>query len=96
FHAALNRQSKTGQSVGANQRVSVPEAIRMFTWNGAYASFEEGQKGSIEPGKLADLVVLSGNILATPHDRIKELKVEQTMIDGKLVYQRQDEEVIQA
>ncbi|MGM0711607.1 amidohydrolase [Brevibacillus parabrevis] len=96
IHAAVNRQSKTGQSVGANQRVSVPEAIRMFTWNGAYASFEEGQKGSIEPGKLADLVVLSGNILATPHDRIKELKVEQTMIDGKLVYQRQDEEVIQA
>ncbi|MGF9826755.1 amidohydrolase, partial [Brevibacillus agri] len=96
IHAAVNRRSKTGQPVGTNQRVTVMEAIRMFTWNGAYASFEEGIKGSIEPGKLADLVVLNGNILSHPHERIKELKVEQTMIDGKIVYQSQDEEVLKA
>ncbi|MGV3135695.1 amidohydrolase [Brevibacillus agri] len=96
IHAAVNRRSKTGQPVGTNQRVTVMEAIRMFTWNGAYASFEEGIKGSIEPGKLADLVVLNGNILSHPHERIKELKVEQTMIDGKIVYQCQDEEVLKA
>ena len=96
IHAAVNRQSKSGQVVGDNQRVSVMEAIRMFTWNGAYASFEEGIKGSIEPGKLADLVVLDGNILETPVERIKERKVAMTMIDGELVYQIQDEEVLQA
>lgn len=96
IHAAVNRQSKSGQAVGDNQRVSVMEAIRMFTWNGAYASFEEGIKGSIEPGKLADLVILDGNILNTPVERIKERKVAMTMIDGELVYQIQDEEVLQA
>jgi len=96
IHAAVNRQSKSGQAVGDNQRVSVMEGIRMFTWNGAYASFEEGIKGSIEPGKLADLVVLDGNILETPVERIKERKVAMTMIDGELVYRIQDEEVLQA
>lgn len=96
IHAAVNRQSKSGQVVGDNQRVSVMEGIRMFTWNGAYASFEEGIKGSIEPGKLADLVVLDGNILDTPKERIKEMKVEMTMIDGEIVYCIQDEEVLQA
>ncbi|MED1782367.1 amidohydrolase [Brevibacillus fortis] len=96
IHAAVNRLSKTGLDVGINQRVSIMEAIRMFTWNGAYASFEEGIKGSIEVGKLADLVVLDGDILATFTDRIKELRVDKTMIDGEFVYQRQDEEVLQA
>jgi predicted amidohydrolase YtcJ len=96
IHAAVNRLSKTGQEVGINQRVSVMEAIRMFTWNGAYASFEEGVKGSIEIGKLADLIVLDGCILDTPTDKIKDLHVELTMIDGELVYQKQDEEVMQS
>ncbi|WNC17344.1 amidohydrolase [Brevibacillus brevis] len=96
IHAAVNRMSKTGQAVGENQRVSVLEAIRMFTWNGAYASFEEGVKGSIEPGKLADLVVLGGDILSVPADRIKDLQVEMTMIDGEFVYQKQEEEVVQS
>ncbi|KQL49384.1 amidohydrolase [Brevibacillus choshinensis] len=96
IHAAVNRLSKTGQEVGINQRVSVMEAIRMFTWNGAYASFEEGVKGSIEIGKLADLIVIDGSILDTPKDKIKDLHVELTMIDGELVYQKQDEEVMQS
>ncbi|MED4750971.1 amidohydrolase [Brevibacillus choshinensis] len=96
IHAAVNRLSKTGQEVGINQRVSIMEAIRMFTWNGAYASFEEGVKGSIEIGKLADLIVIDGCILDTPKDKIKDLHVELTMIDGELVYQKQDEEVMQS
>lgn len=94
IHAAVNRLSKTGQAVGANQRVSLLAAIRLFTWNGAYASFEEGVKGSIEAGKLADLIVLDGNILETAPEGIKDLKVELTMIDGELVYQKQGEEVM--
>ncbi len=60
----------------------------MMTYNGAYASFEEDIKGSLETGKLADLVVLSDSLCDTPGGRIKELKVDMTFIDGKLVYER--------
>jgi cytosine/adenosine deaminase-related metal-dependent hydrolase len=74
--------------VGANQRVGVAEAIRMFTANGAHATFEENIKGSIEAGKLADLVVLDGPILSVESDRIKDLQVETTIIDGEIVYRR--------
>jgi predicted amidohydrolase YtcJ len=59
-------------------------------WNGAYASFEENIKGSIEPGKLADLVVLNGRILDVPPDQIKDLQVEMTIIDGEIVYQKEN------
>ncbi|MFY0545959.1 amidohydrolase [Brevibacillus sp. H7] len=95
IHAAVNRKSKSGQEVGAIQRVSVMEAIRLYTWNGAYASFEEDIKGSIEPGKLADLVVLNDRILDVSAECLKDLYVEMTFIDGKVVYQKQPEEVIE-
>lgn len=76
IHAAVNRLSKTGQEVGVHQQVSVMEAIRMFTWNGAYASFEEGVKGSIsiEVGKLADLIMLDGRMLDTPKERSRNYR----------------------
>ena len=64
------------------------DAIRMYTYNGAYASLEEKIKGSIEPGKLADLVILSGNILDTPVEELKSLKADMTVIDGQIVYER--------
>jgi len=64
----------------------VLEAIRLYTWNGAYASFEEKIKGSIETGKLADLVVLNEPILNVSTERIKDLQVTMTLIDGKVVY----------
>ena len=60
----------------------------MYTYNGAYASLEEKIKGSIEPGKLADLVILSGNILDTPVEELKSLKADMTVIDGQIVYER--------
>ena len=60
----------------------------MYTYNGAYASLEEDIKGSIEPGKLADLVVLSENILETPVEKIKSVKADMTVIDGEIVYER--------
>mgnify|MGYP001177952599 CR=1 FL=1 len=93
IHVAVNRKSQTGQEVGANQRISVLEAIRLYTWNGAYASFEEDIKGSIEPGKLADLVVLNGRILDVPKEQIRELEVEITMIDGNIVYKKEGIEI---
>ena len=82
----MNRKSESGKEIGANQRISVLEAIRLYTWNGAYASFEEKIKGSIETGKLADLVVLNEPILNVSTERIKDLQVTMTLIDGKVVY----------
>ena len=60
----------------------------MYTTDAAYAGFEEDRKGSIEAGKLADLVVIDRDILTIPEDRIKDIKVEMTLIDGKIVYQK--------
>jgi predicted amidohydrolase YtcJ len=88
IHVAVNRRSQSGNLVGESQRVSVMEAIRLFTWNGAYASFDEDIKGSIEVGKLADLVVLSDQILSVPDERIKELEVEMTLIDGEVLFEQ--------
>ncbi len=88
IHAAVNRQSETGENVGKNQRVSIMDAIRLYTINGAYASFEENIKGSLEINKLADMVVLSGPILKCRAECIKEMMVEMTMVDGKIVYER--------
>jgi len=86
IHASVNRESNEGQPVGKNQCIEIMEAIRAYTWNGAYASFDEDIKGSIEPGKLADLVVLNSSILKEEKNRIKEMKVEMTMIDGEILY----------
>lgn len=70
------------------QRITVMEAIRAATWNGAYSSFEEDAKGSLEPGKLADMVVLSGDILAADPMDIHKLRVDLTIIDGEVVFDR--------
>ena len=66
-------------------------AIRSFTINGAYASFEEDRKGSIEVGKLADLVVLNESILSGEAERILSLKPTLTVINGEIVYRGEDE-----
>ena len=68
--------------------VPVAEAIRAYTMGSAYASFEEKIKGSIEPGKLADLVVLSDDILQIDPVAIAKTKVQMTIFDGKLIYER--------
>lgn len=90
IHAAVNRKTIGEKSVGENQRIEIMEAIRAYTWNGAYASFEEDQKGSIEAGKLADFVVLDSSILNQDKCLIKELKVELTMIGGEVLYDSQN------
>ncbi|CAG9613337.1 N-substituted formamide deformylase [Bacillus rhizoplanae] len=87
IQAAVNRKSKQGQEIGNDQTVSVTEAIRAYTWNGAYASFDEQYKGSIEVGKLADLVILDGSILQAAPADIADLPVHMTIIDGEIVYQ---------
>lgn len=85
IHMAVNRVTQTGQKISQNEKISVEEAIRMYTYNGAYASFDENIKGSLELGKLADLVVLSENILKCNPKKIKEIVVDMTMIGGKVI-----------
>jgi predicted amidohydrolase YtcJ len=88
MHLAVNRTTQTGQKIGAEYRVSREDALRMFTQKGAYASFEEDKKGSIEAGKLADLVVLSKDFTAIADEDIKNVRADMTMIGGKIVYKR--------
>lgn len=88
MHLAINRTTQGGNIINEDERVSILEALKMFTYNGAYASFEEDVKGTIEIGKLADLVVLSDSLLDTPDDKIKDLEVNLTMIDGEIVYSK--------
>jgi predicted amidohydrolase YtcJ len=68
--------------------LSMKEALRAYTIDAAYAAFEEDIKGSIEPGKLADLVILDKNPLEVPNDKIKDIKVVETIIRGKTVYKK--------
>jgi predicted amidohydrolase YtcJ len=70
------------------QKISVEDAIECYTINSAYASFEENIKGSIEVGKLADLIVLSDDILTIDPVKIKDVKVEMTMFDGEIIYKK--------
>jgi len=72
------------------QKVSVETALKMFTIEGAYASFEEDVKGTLETGKYADLVVLEDNIFNIDEDKIKDVKVDLTVVNGKVVYNRGD------
>lgn len=85
---AVTRISGSGKVYGPEQRISLMDAIRLYTWNGAHASFEEDIKGSIEPGKLADLVALNGRILDVDANDLKDMNVELTMIDGELLYKK--------
>lgn len=86
---SVNRiDRKTGETIGANQRISMKEAIRLYTINGAYASYEENIKGSIEVGKLADLVILSQDISTYPPEEVMAIQVDMTMIDGEIVYEK--------
>ena len=86
IYCAVTRETESGTVVGGSQKLAVLDAIRAFTYNGAYASFEEDRKGSIEVGKLADLVVLDGSILSASPEEILSLKPALTMIDGEVVF----------
>jgi hypothetical protein len=70
------------------QKITVAEAIRAYTMGSAYASFDDKIKGSIEPGKLADMVVVSDDILSVPAVEIEKTRVETTVFDGKVIYRR--------
>lgn len=69
------------------QKISVDETVRAFTWGSAYAEFQESVKGTIEVGKLADLILLSDDIFAIDPPKIRDVKVLKTFVDGRLVYE---------
>jgi predicted amidohydrolase YtcJ len=82
----LTRQPRwTDQPLHPEQRLTREQAIRLYTINNAWLTFEEKQKGSLEPGKLADFIVLDRDILTCPMDEVKEIQVEQTYLGGRLV-----------
>ena len=81
------RKGENGVAYGVNQRVSVEEAIKVWTLDGAYATFEEASKGSITPGKLADFAVLRKDPRKVPLDTIKDIVVDATYVGGNSVWQ---------
>jgi predicted amidohydrolase YtcJ len=82
----VTRTGWNGETWGANQRISVDDALRVYSWNGAYNSHEEHLKGSIAPGKLADFVVLSEDPHTIDPGRIKDVKVVRTVVGGRTKY----------
>ncbi|MBI1735768.1 MAG: amidohydrolase [Candidatus Rokubacteria bacterium] len=84
---ALARRTSDGAVCGPGERVDLTAAIRMHTVNGAYASFEDGVKGSLEPGKLADLCVLSEDIARVPALTLRDLPVAMTVLGGEVVFE---------
>ncbi len=85
----LTRQPRwTDQPLHPEQRITREQAIRLYTINNAYLTFGEKEKGSLETGKLADLIVLDRDILTCPVDEIKAIQVERTYLGGKLLYER--------
>ncbi len=86
IYGEVTRGTQWGGTLGPDQGISRADAIRSVTINGAYTTFDEKVKGSIEPGKYADFVVLSDDILKVPAERIRGLKVLATVLGGKTVY----------
>jgi predicted amidohydrolase YtcJ len=85
----VNRTTRTGQVLGPEQRVSVMDALKSITINAAYQYFEEDTKGSLEPGKLADFVILDSNPLKVEPTAIKDINVIETIKEGKSIYRAQ-------
>ena len=85
---SVERQSRSGEIIGPDERISPMEGLRALTINGAYQYFEEKLKGSLEPGKLADMIILSDNPVTTDPDNIKDIVVLETIKEGRTVYKR--------
>ena len=89
FIGAVTRKTRTGKLLAPSEAVTMKEALRAYTYEAAFAAFEEKVKGSIEEGKFADLAVWEQNLYTVrPQiDELKSLKVLMTILDGKIVYQ---------
>jgi hypothetical protein len=88
FHASVTRQTAAGWRFFPEQAMTREEALRSYTRDAAYAAFEEDVKGTLTPGKYADVVVLSEDILTVPEDRIRAAEVVYTIVGGRVVHER--------
>ena len=87
IYAAVTRKGMSGRVFGADEAITIEEAIQGYTIKGAYLGFEEDIKGSLEPGKLADMIVLSKDILTVDPEEIMGIEIEQTYVGGNLLFQ---------
>jgi predicted amidohydrolase YtcJ len=86
--AVVRRELTTGEILAPKERLSVREALTLYTRNGAYTGFEEKSKGSLEPGKLADFIVIDRDVLTVPSDELKEAQVLLTFVGGEIVFKK--------
>ena len=86
LQSMVTRKDRAGRVWGPSQRITVEEALRVCTVNGAYASFEEDRKGSLTPGKLADCVLLGADPHDTDPDRLVDIGIVRTILGGKTVH----------
>lgn len=90
IYCAVTRKDLKGRPEGGwlpDQKISVYDAVYAYTMGGAYASYDEGKKGSIRNGKYADMVILDRDIFNIPEDEIKDIKVQATILNGSIVYE---------
>jgi predicted amidohydrolase YtcJ len=88
FYATVTRRMKNGEAFFASQRMTREEALRSYTLNGAFAAFQEDILGSLTPGKLADITVLSKDIMSIPEDEIPAAEAVYTIVGGQVRYQK--------
>jgi predicted amidohydrolase YtcJ len=88
LYAAVTRKGKSGRTIAPAEGVSIQDAIRMYTSNPTYLTWDEHKKGSLEPGKFADLIVLDRDPLTCPPDELLQMQVDLTVIAGKVLYER--------
>ncbi|MGD2200905.1 MAG: amidohydrolase [Candidatus Bathyarchaeota archaeon] len=88
IYGLVTRKTSSGDTLYAGEAITPMEAIRAYTIDGAHAAWEEGVKGSIQPGKLADLVVVDHDPLTVPYDQLKDVEVVMTVVDGEIAYRR--------
>lgn len=88
FHATVTRKTKDGAVFYGDQKMTRAQALKSYTWNGAFAAREESLKGSLAPGKLADITVLSKDIMTIAEDEIPSTTVVYTIVGGKVAYSK--------
>ena len=89
LYAAVTRKGMSGEVYGPEEAITMEEAIRGYTRNAAWLTFEEDEKGTLEPGMLADMVVLSEDLLTIDAERIMDVEVDMTIVDGRVLYERE-------